>query len=68
MPVQETFILHWLLWSGQPSTKYFFLTLLYFTFLVLIDQQPGRAVVQGRPECVYPDLTYQALANRKRIS
>ncbi len=33
--------------SGQPSTKYVFLTVHYFILCVLIAQQPGQAVVQG---------------------
>jgi hypothetical protein len=42
VPVQETFI--------PPSTKYFFsLTVHFFNLCVPIAQQPGQAVVQGRP-------------------
>ncbi len=47
MPVQETFILPWLLWSAQYKI-WFFLTVHYFNFCVPIAQQPGQAVVLAR--------------------
>jgi hypothetical protein len=34
--------------SSRPSTKYFFLTLLYFNFIVPIAQQAGQAGLLGR--------------------
>jgi hypothetical protein len=47
MPVQETFILPWLLWSAQYKI-FFFLTEHYFNLCVPVAQQTGQAVVQGR--------------------
>ncbi len=47
VPVQETFVLPWLLWSDQYN-KFFPPTVHYFNLCVPIAQQPGQAVVQGR--------------------
>ncbi len=42
----------------QPSTKYFFLAIHYFNLCVLIAQQPGQAVVQGRLSLCVSGQTY----------
>ncbi len=46
MPVQEIFILSWLLWSAQYNI--FFPRRTLFQLYVPIAKQPGRVVVQGR--------------------
>jgi hypothetical protein len=47
VPVQETFILPWLLWSAQY--KIFILTVRYFNLCAPPNaQQPWQAAVQGR--------------------
>jgi hypothetical protein len=54
MPVQEPFILPWLLCSAQYNI--FFLTVHYFNSCVPIAQQPGQAGRAGPPvsECSSP--------------
>ncbi len=47
MPVQETFILPWLLWSAQY--KIFFPTIHYFNLYVPVAQQPRQGSRAGPP-------------------